>query len=127
MKQFTLAFILLALLMAPACDTLDEIELSEEPQPTFVTPVYNDNEDGTITDTTSNGVMWETCPYDFSGGTCGIGSFATKNYTDALTVCEGKTTGSYADGDCQQKLNSLLFRIIQQFIIMAFFQNLRMK
>ncbi len=103
LKQFTIAFFLLALLMAPACDTLEEIELSEEAQPTFVTPVYIvDNDKLVVSDTTSNGIMWQKCAYGESGVDCS-GDNALQiayNYevdNSAIEYCNSAITGGYSD------------------------------
>ncbi len=45
--------LLLALALLPSCDTLEDVDLSDDPMPVFVEPVYVDNNNGTITDTTS--------------------------------------------------------------------------
>jgi len=94
---------LLALLMAPACDTLEEIELREEAQPTFVKPVYIvDNDKLVVTDTTSNGIMWQKCAYGETGTDCS-GNYAITiayNYSvgnSAVDYCNSVTTGGYTD------------------------------
>lgn len=90
---------LLVLAIAPACDTLDEIKLSEEPAPTYVQPVYTiDTFNGTVTDTTSNGIMWDKCAYGetWSAPICSSDP-ATDTYANAVNYCDSLNRGGYTD------------------------------
>lgn len=98
-KSITILLLLLALMMAPACDTLEEIDLGEEPAPVFVKPVYSvDTVNGTVTDTTTNGIMWDKCANgeSWSAPNCS-GSPVDINYATAKAYCENNTRGGYTD------------------------------
>ncbi len=81
----------------PACDMLDEVNLSKEAPPAYVKPVYVDNGDGSITDTTSNGIMWAKCAYGESGTTSCSGNASQTIYTSAHLFCENLTLAGYTD------------------------------
>ncbi|MBP7585511.1 MAG: DUF1566 domain-containing protein [Spirochaetes bacterium] len=103
LKSITTLLILLALLMAPACDTLEEIELSEEAAPVYVKPEYTvDNDNLVVTDITKNGIMWQKCAYGETGADCS-GDNALQiayNYdvdNSAVEYCNSSITGGYTD------------------------------
>lgn len=74
-----------AFLLLASCDTLDEVDLSKETPPTYVKPEYSDNGDGTITDTTTNGIMWVS------------GSASQIPYSTAYSHCENLSLAGYTD------------------------------
>ena len=96
-KSMTILLLLLALIIAPACDTLDEIDLGNEPAPVYVEPVYTDNTDGTISDTSTNGIMWTKCAKGQTGPTCNGGALSKESYSEAKTYCDDLTLGTYSD------------------------------
>jgi hypothetical protein len=80
-----------------SCDTLDEVNLSNEAPPTYVKPVYRDNGDGTISDTTSNGIMWAKCAHGETGTASCSGSADKIIYSTAYAYCENLTLAGYTD------------------------------
>ncbi len=81
----------------PACDTLDEVNLSKEAPPAYMKPVYADNADGTITDTTSNGIMWAKCAHGESGTASCSGSASATVYTSGYSYCDNLSLAGYTD------------------------------
>lgn len=87
----------LSFLLLASCDTLDEVDLSKETPPTYVKPVYTDNGDGTITDTTTNGIMWAKCAHGESGTSTCSGSADTITYQTAYAYCDALSLAGYTD------------------------------
>ncbi len=88
---------MLSLSLLMSCDTLDERDLSTETQPSYVSPAYVDNGDGTITDTTANGIMWVKCAYGESGEATCSGSATKIPYSDAFTHCGDLSLAGFDD------------------------------
>lgn len=93
----TAAFLLLFSPLLFSCDTLDEVDLSQDEPPAYVKPIYTDNGDGTVTDTTANGIMWTRCAYGETGSSSCNGSATAITYTDAHTHCENLSLAGFAD------------------------------
>jgi hypothetical protein len=96
-KYITILLLLLALMIAPSCDNLEVVNLDEEPAPVFVKPVYTDNGNGTVSDTTANGIMWERCAYGETGSDCSGDYATTYSYSVSKNYCDNQTTGGYSD------------------------------
>jgi len=99
MKHTILSAILLALalILAPACDSLEEVDLGDEPAPTYVQPAYSvDATNAIVTDTTSNGIMWQKCAYGETEPAC-AGDPGLQTYSFAVDYCENATSGGYKD------------------------------
>ena len=80
-----------------SCDTLDEVNLSNEEPPMYVKPVYQDNGNGTISDTTSNGIMWAKCAHGETGTASCSGSAEKIIYSAAHAYCENLALAGYND------------------------------
>ncbi|MCX7678185.1 MAG: DUF1566 domain-containing protein [Spirochaetes bacterium] len=79
-----------------ACDTLEEVELANEPPPTYVKPSFLDNGNGTITDTSTNGIMWAKCAYG-EGTTLCSGNAEKIPYNTAHSFCQNLALAGYTD------------------------------
>jgi hypothetical protein len=61
---------------------------------------FTDNDDGTITDN-ATGLMWEKCPYYYTGTYCDSydqsDTLPFDGLSEAITICNNATTGSHTD------------------------------
>ncbi len=80
------------------CDNLEKVDLAElNAGKAYVTPVFHDNGDGTVTDTTSNGIMWHKCAYNEGADNTCAGSAAAITWSNADTYCKSLSTAGYTD------------------------------
>lgn len=78
------------------CNSLEEVDLANEPLPTYGKPTFRDDGDGTITDTSANGIMWARCAYGEGITTCN-GNAEKITYKNALSYCQNLTLAGYTD------------------------------
>lgn len=77
-------------LLAQTCRSESEIPA------TTPTSAFNDNGDGTLTDTRT-GLMWMKCPLGQSGSDCATGSANTYTWDQALQAPNGFSYAGYSD------------------------------
>lgn len=95
MKKSALLVMAAAVVALLACDNLAVVEL--EPGVTYVAPDFVDNGDGTVTDRSSNGIMWKKCPYDESGTDCLTGTYSAVSWNTANAFCENMSFAGHDD------------------------------
>jgi len=70
-----------------SCDHFENVDLAQEsPDRAYVTPSFVDNGDGTVTDVSANGLIWQKCASGWSGADCNTG---TLKYTWGASPCGG--------------------------------------